>query len=295
MQFTREDFEARYRELTASVKCWCTFTTELVGGQPADAAGIARFVEHQLKLTGAEAEEAVERILGQEIDITQARQLIKGFAFPTVGEREVTPEGAEIKEVLSYGVNVLRRSTAGPFVGNWMVKACWKQAASRVGLFIAQRGSKGNMAEAGQCLPIDDSLQNPSALDQIYLRDGNGGPAKTFWRQFKGRVQSPRGAASIVHDSECAPPGTQFAFEFRFIPGKLKERDVQDILAVAMVCGLGSAKTFERGKFSVDRCELEFPEKPKKEEKDEAAEEQPVEKVKQRRLTENLQSSPQRH
>src|SRR5205807_6977992 len=83
-----KDFQETYKSLTASVKCECVFATELVGGQPAGEDGVRRFVEHQLELTGEEAEQAVRRILGQEI-----------------GDRDVTPTGGELQETLTYGIN----------------------------------------------------------------------------------------------------------------------------------------------------------------------------------------------
>ena len=215
-----------------------------MGGQPAGEDGVRRFVEHQLELTGEEAEQAVRRILGQEI-----------------GDRDVTPTGGELQETLTYGINVIRRSEHGPWIGNWQIKACLKQAASRLNIFVEQRGSKGNLSEGGVVIPYGDSQQGDHP-DHIYLRNGTA-EAKTTWKKFSGRVTGPRGSVSIITDTETAPPGTRFAFEYRFLPGRLTAKDVQQVLALSMICGLGSAKAFERGKFRIEKCEIDIPEKSK--------------------------------
>jgi len=74
----------------------------------------------------------------------------------------------------------------------------------------------------------------------------------TYFNAFRGRVQSPQGSKSIVNDAECVAPGSRFAFEFRFYPSRIKADDMADIFASAMVIGLGSCKSFERGKFRIN-------------------------------------------
>lgn len=238
--FKLEDLQQRYRDLTASVVADCSLATELVGGQPAGPDGVRGFVAHHLKLTGQDAEDAIRRILQEEI-----------------GERDVPAETGELKEKLSYGINVVRRDEKGPWLGNWMVKACLKSAASRLNIFVSKRGSKGDVAEMGQLLARGISLLDTERPERIYLRNKLGdGPADTYFQAFRGRVQSPQGSKSIVNDAECVAPGSRFSFEFRFYPSRIKSNDIADIFASAMIIGLGSAKSFERGKFSVN--ELKF-------------------------------------
>ncbi len=230
------DLQERYRDLTASVTADCSLATELVGGQPAGPDGVRAFVCHHLGLEGEEAESAIRRILNEEI-----------------GERDVPAETGELKEKLSYGINVVRRDANGPWLGNWMIKACLKAAASRLNIFVQKRGSKGDMAEMGQLLANAVSLLDTEHPERIYLRNKAGdGPAGTYFQAFRGRVQSPQGSKSIVNDAECVAPGSRFAFEFRFYPSRIKSGDMADIFASAMIVGLGSAKSFERGKFSVN-------------------------------------------
>lgn len=242
LEYTSKDLQAKYSEMTAAIRCWCRFTSELVGGVPADEKALLAFAEHHLGIASPEEREAaVKRILKEE-----------------VGERDVTPEAGEVAEKQIYGVNVLRSTPGlGPWLGDWMIKAAIKQAASRVSIFMKVRGSKGNFAEVGRVRAIDVSLKEEEHPERIYLVDDGGQPAKTSFKEFMGRVQSPQGAKSITHHSECVAPGALFAFEFRFIPGEVKTKNVEELLATLGVVGTGSVRSLERGKYEITRAEVE--------------------------------------
>ena len=231
----------RYDEYTVAVRCKCTVATPIAGGQPGTEDGVRGFVAHHLKLTGDEAENAVKRILKEEI-----------------GERPVPAETGELDEKLTYGVNVIRRTPAGPWLGNWMIHACMKQSASRLRLFIDYKtsGAKGNFSEAAIVRSVGNSLLVPDKLEQVYLVDSDGKPIKTEWQEFKGRVNSPQGSKSIVHHTECAPAGSKFEFEFRFLRGEVTNEDMMDVLAIMMVVGLGSVKSLGCGKFRIEEAEI---------------------------------------
>jgi hypothetical protein len=219
----------------------CRLTREVVGGQPATESGVRAFAQHHLHIPeGPELDAAVSRILREE-----------------VGEGETTPENGEVKERESYGLNVLRRDEHGPWLGDWMLKAAIKVAASRVGLFQAKRGSKGDMAEMGKVSAWGISAVGPD--NQIYLRDESGeNPAQTYYEKFMGRVNTPAGAKSIVNDAECAATGSRFEFRFQWYDGKLTENDMVKIFAALPVIGVGSAKALERGKFEIEELTIDM-------------------------------------
>lgn len=239
--YNLKELTTRYEGHTASVIAECALTTELIGGMPAERPGVEAFVRFHLKLEGQQAEDAINRILREE-----------------VGEKDVPSETGELQEKLSYGINVIRRDSEGPWLGNWMIKACLKSAASRLAIFTSKRGSKGDLAEMGRLQAVGGSLRQPKAPGQIYLLAPDvDGPTQTYFTQLKGRIQSPQGSKSIVTDCECAPVGTRFSFEYRYYPARVKEKEIVDIFAAAMVIGLGSAKAFERGKFAVNTLVFE--------------------------------------
>lgn len=247
MKLKAEDFETRYQNLTGKVVAHCQLATELVGGMPADEDGLRAFGRYHLGLDGDELEAAVRRISKEEI-----------------GERNETPVLGEVEEKRVYGVNVIRRTQFGPYLGNWMIKACIKQAASRIKVFSDIRGTKGNFSEAARVYAVGESLVEPDNPERIYLIGPDCAPAKTEFKEFMGRVNGPKGATSIIHHSECAPPGTLFSFEYRFLSSGVKEQDLADVMSMAMVCGLGSVKALERGKFRILDCEIDLGAKPEK-------------------------------
>lgn len=239
--FTAEDLKARYAGFTARVEAECTLETELVGGQPATDDGLRMFVKHHLGLKDEKAGEAFQRIKQSEI-----------------GKRELPEEAGELEEYEIGSYNCIRRDPLGPWLGDWMPKACLKAAASRLGLFQKSRGSKGDLAEMGLIRALGLSLLNPLMPERIYLVDAaTDAPATTFWQRFMGRVHTPQGNKSIVTWAECAPPGSRFSFELRYYPGRLTQENIVDVFAAAMVLGLGSCKSFERGKFRVDKLSFD--------------------------------------
>lgn len=237
--YTMRDLVKTYEAYCGEAIASCRFTREIVGGQPATPEGIQAFCLHHLHIPeGPELDAAVKRILGEEI-----------------GEREVTTETGELKEKESYGLNVLRHDDFGPWIGDWQLKAALKQGASRVGLFVSKRGSKGDMAEMGKISAHGISLHGPDF--RIHLMDESGeAPAATIYQKFLGRVNTPTGAKSIVNDAECAPAGTRFEFRFQWYDGKLTEKDIVAIFAALPVIGVGSVKSLERGKFDIERLEV---------------------------------------
>jgi hypothetical protein len=245
--FSSDDLEKRYQGVTACARAECTFVTEMVGGQPATPKGVEMFVRHHFLANGVKKpkEETVraevQRILEKE-----------------VGSKDIRPELGELSDALSYGVNIIRRDTGGPWLGDWMIKACLKAAASRIGLLVSKRGAKGDMAEMGRVRAIDFSARSEE-LSHVYLVDRTARlPAKTHFSTFMGSVSGAQGRKSIVHDSECVPPGTRFAFEYRFFDQRLTAEDAADIFACAMTIGLGSCKAMERGKFKIKKLTVEY-------------------------------------
>ena len=238
--YNYEALNQRYEDMTAVVRCDCTMTEELVGGQPADVNGIRAYVQHHLHLEGPEAEAAVLRIQREEL-----------------GEKDVAPVEGEIPEKQTYGINALRKSEYGPWLGNWMVKACFKGAASRCDIFRQLRGSKNDFAEAGRVRAYGASLVEQDHPQRIYFvsADGTAQP-KIIWQTYRGRVGTPQGMKSIIHQSECIAPGARFSWEMRFISARVNEKDVADALAMMMNVGIGSARSLERGKFRIDQAEI---------------------------------------
>ena len=268
--YDREELRRRYESATALAVASCAFTTELIGGIPADNKGVEAFVRNQLRLdTDEEVRAAVARIRAQELDPAAAAGI------------DITPTEGEITEKQLTGVKVLRRSQGGPYIMSHMVKACLKAAASRLHIFEVKRGTKGDMAEAGEVVatgpsmamgehPFNIHLMAPEIRDLIVdAISGKGltyteltvAPAPTYFRTLHGRVTLPQGQRSIVTQCECVGPGTRFWFKFRYHPKKLTFDDIANIFAMAQTIGLGLAKAFECGKFEITNLDITEPKK----------------------------------
>ncbi len=261
MRFTYEDLSQRYSQMTTRVLVNCEALTPLVGGLTASDSGIRAFIQHHLMITDpAEAEKTFLRIKAEEL-----------------GEKPVPSETGELQEQLTYGINMIRHTELGPYLGNWMIHANLKTAMSRVDIFATLRGSKGNVTEGGIVYPTGISKRDDRP-DCVYLMAPDGSPATTYFDEFKGRVQSPRGSVSVMHHSECVPAGTLFSYEFKFLRGKMTDNDIRDFLAISMIVGIGSVKSLGNGKFRIlDADILAATDERKKTPKEEKPKPEPVE------------------
>jgi len=248
MKLTSKDLEEVYEGETRFVKAKAMFVTPLVGGVPASREGVENYVEFAMNLVrdSQEFKDKVAEILKEEI-----------------GEREIKPDEGEKDEVASYGVNCIRKDKFGHFLMDFQIKANLKCAASRIGLFVADKaagrkaGAKGDMAELGRVHAIGASLRDVENKRKIYLLQNGGTPVKTVYEKFMGKVSNASGSHSIVHDSEVAPAGTWFEFEFRAPDKRLKAEDFKRIFAHSGIIGFGSARSLERGKVEYQEVEIE--------------------------------------
>lgn len=237
MRWSQSDLDQIMAEHRTKATVKCRLLRPLAGGLPAGEDGVKLFVEYQLHIPPEteDFEAAVARILKEEI-----------------GERKTDKEGDELETSESYQVNVIRRSERGAWIAEHQIKALIKQAASRLGLFSAQkkRGSKGDIAELGTVKACGDSLQDPKRPWEIYLRD-NGKAVKTSFVRLSGSVGTPKGKKSIQHDTEVAPEGTEFEFELWWPAKRLDAEDMAAIMAAATQIGLGSCLSLGYGRFVV--------------------------------------------
>src|ERR1035437_436678 len=203
-----EAMRAALKGSLATATVALTFKSEVLGGLPASENGIRAFVTHHLHLVGEGADEAVQRILTQEV------------------RKDTTKPGDEVAEIESYAVNVLPRMESGiPFIGTWQVRAMIKQCASRLGLLMAKRGAKGDISEGMWVHPRGASKLG--TFREIGIIGPDGKPfSQRLYRKVMGNVGTPSGRASIVSDREYAPIGSHIEFTLQWPAGKLTTDDM---------------------------------------------------------------------
>lgn len=240
--FTESDFESSYDDMTAVLTLTGRFESEMVGGIPGDRDGIQNFCKYQLNLKTEEDIEAMtNHIISNEVGI---KALDPG-------------ETGELKESEETGLQVVRSSELGPWLADFQAKACMKQAASQVDLFRQKPGTKSAFAESGRIFSYGRSLLEPTKPQRIYLMNEEGtGPATSYFKIFRGRVQGPRGPVSIIQNRQCIAVGSTFCFQFRYKDDKANPNDLKRVIAMARNCGLGSSKSYECGKFKTLECSL---------------------------------------
>ena len=259
MRVTQKDLDKILEERRSGVIVHCRVVRGIAGGLPAEANALKAFIEHHLGIPpmvngqpNQDFEDAFARINDEEI-----------------GTHNVTPSAGALTEEKVYGVNVLRRSKHGPYIGAHQIHALIKQAASRMGVFVRKRGSKGDVTELGTVLAHGESQQAKSdpteahpdgrdRYDEIYLRNEDGsGPAETHFDVKNGSVTTAGGKRSIQHHTEVCQEEATFSFEFRWLPGKFTERDMLETFAAATAIGQGSCLSFGHGKFEVISMDIE--------------------------------------
>lgn len=250
---TQDEITQGFELYTHRLHFECTLSRELVGGLPATREGIEAFAQYQMEiLSEEEKNSAVARIMTDELGLKPGEEV------------NITPPEGELDEKLVGQVNVLRtHPDHGPWVGDWMVKAALKQTASRIGIWVLRRGSKGDMSEGARVFATGNSaLEKDFHPERIYLRNSeNDGPAKIFWQTFRGRIQSPNGPTSIVTHAMCVEPGARFEFDYLFLGDKMEDEDIRKIVYFLGNTGLGSSRAMERGKIIINRVEYMMPEK----------------------------------
>jgi len=225
------------------------FITPVVGGQPATEAGVLAYVTHYLQLTGDDADEAVSRIMKEEVRHDKMT--------------DVTPVDGEVKEEKTYGLNCLRRTDSAlpqAYIGTWQIRAMIKQSTSRLGFFSKKIGSKGDLAEGMLILPYGPSKLG--GIQEVVLIEAGGQPyVAREYVKFMGSVNSAKGKVSIVHDSEIGPVGSTLSFTVEWPVGKITGDNMAAIIGMAERIGLGSVRSKEHGRFEIVSLEIETPDK----------------------------------
>ena len=244
------DLEEIIEEERAHAHVKATFAEPCAAGMPCSRKGVEYYVKAVMGIDPEVEEESfnhnVDRILAE------------------IGEENLEKAEDELSEGRVYDMRFFRRDEErGAYLKGHMVQAMIKNAASRMGVFMSKRGSKGDMSEGARVEATGMSLLNEDNPRQVYLVDPLGKPVQTEFKEMKGSVTSPKGRVSICHHSEMAPIGTRLEFIYSWLPNKVKEKDMLRVLAGCFDIGLGSSRGVQCGRLQIDEVEITMPKKAK--------------------------------
>lgn len=237
LTFDQKRLDAALATFRSTIRVKARFLLPFAGGVPASDRALEAFIEHHLHLA-------------PETDAF--RETFARIRKEEIGERDTTPETGEVATQTVYAVNVVRSTPDGPFVAAHQIKACLKQACSRLGMFNAKgkMGSKGDVAELGTVHAVGESVGNADAPWEIMLRkDGQAAP--THFDLISGTVGTPKGKKSIQHHTEVVEAGSEFEFEISWPAERLSPDDMMLAIAAMTQIGLGSCLSLAYGRFEV--------------------------------------------
>ena len=179
-------------------------------------------------------------------DFLQAPDLAEETAGRTSVEykSEAEPEG-ELDVKKEKGVYGFRRDKAGPYIMDFMVKACIKGAASVSKLTTQIRGLKNQLSEGLEVAPVEIHFHRNGSV--VSRADG--------MLEIKGKVSGPQGSRQIQTWKEYIT-GAKVSFSVNYLDTKIITEEVfRDIWEVAQRVGLGSVRSMDKGKFTVVKLE----------------------------------------
>lgn len=181
-----------------------------------------------------------ERVYG---GIPKTAELIDSYVSSKFGV-----ESGDLAEELKKEVDLLEETekiTTGfkmldgkPYLSDYQIKAMIKQAANRLKLTVNKRGTKQDITDGLFVTP------------KIFL-SSNGLSAPLPVEDFCGHVQTPQGKRSILKASEYVEQG-EAEFALRLIKTSvMAKKDVLDCFLLGQEIGLGSNRSFEKGKYDL--------------------------------------------
>lgn len=181
-----------------------------------------------------------ERVYG---GIPKTSELIDNYVSSKFGV-----ESGDLAEQLKKEVDLLEETekiTTGfkqedgkPYLCDYQFKAMLKQAANRLKITIKKRGSKQD---------ITDGL----FMDPKIFLVSNDMTSPLPVEDFCGHVMTPQGKRSILKASEYVEKG-EAEFDARLIKTSvMAKKDLLDCFLLGQEIGLGSNRSFEKGKYDI--------------------------------------------
>lgn len=204
------------------INCTIQFRDKIYGGLPKSQTLLDKYI--QAAFGGEEGSEPHEHV-ARDVNATD-----------------------EAMEIVSCG---FRQDDSGLYVGDYQIKAMIKQCGTLLKLTTKKRGVKSTLGEG---LFIKGRFDNELVDSKVHFK-----PLRTQpdgYEDFAGNVTTAQGPRSILKRCEYVEKGTLefqiWLLEARFGgQSNLTLDDLKMILELGQEVGLGSCRSFEKGKFDV--------------------------------------------
>ena len=183
--------------------------------------------------------------------LPKSKDVIKGWIEAKGLDEETITKDLDIDEETEKVTTGFKSDDMGLYIGDYFIKAAVKQYTSLMKITQKKRGTKQTVGEALFVKGINGDSLIESKVHFHDLREEPDGI-----EEFCGHVTTMQGKRSILKNMEYVEkPTVRFQLwilESRMQAVKeLKEEDVFKVMVFGQECGIGSARSFEKGKFDL--------------------------------------------
>ncbi|NDC89746.1 MAG: hypothetical protein EB075_13290 [Bacteroidetes bacterium] len=235
-----------------------TFNDDVLGTQPKTEELMRKFVEMKLNREAKEAEKA-----GLQPPTEERRAEIMNLHLQRMFGAATVEE--TIEEEVERAHTTFFIDEAGPYIGNYQMKACIRDMCTTLGIFMQKRGSKQTFQHLlgiracdhnGEPLPGEQGLRLHFWRDEEIVTEVDG------WIEKTAHVMTAQGPRSVIkrHDQV-------FAATLRFLimvpcnieknreKALIQDEEIAQIMLGAENNGLGCSRSQGHGTFRVTRLE----------------------------------------
>ena len=235
-----------------------TFNDDVLGTQTKSEELMRKFVEMKLNREVKQAEKA-----GLRPPTEERRKEIMDLHL----QRMFGAESVEdtITEEVGRAHTSFFVDDAGPYIGNYQVKACIRDMCTTLGIFMKKRGSKQTFQHLMGIRACDESgnvLPREQGLRLHFWRDGEIVPRVDDWVEKTAHVMTAQGPRSVIKRHDYVTGATlRFLIQVPCSIEKNREKAlIQDeqiakIMLGAENNGLGCSRSQGHGTFQVTRLE----------------------------------------
>tara|TARA_B100000427_G_C15518096_1_gene599108 strand:+ start:3785 stop:4486 length:702 start_codon:yes stop_codon:yes gene_type:complete len=187
--------------------------------------------------------------------LPKSKDVIKGWIEAKGLDEDTVTKDLDLDEETEKVTTGFKSDELGVYIGDYAIKAAIKQYTSLMKITQKKRGTKNTVSEALFVKGIYGDELIESKVHFHELRSEADGV-----EEFCGHVTTMQGKRSILKNMEYIEKPT-IKFQLWILESRmqavkeLKEEDILRVLVFGQECGIGSARSFEKGKYDLIKFE----------------------------------------